>query len=98
MFRSILECEVNLKEKIVSDFVNNLKPNPLDYNLTTHTMKLKTDYLLLTKKLYEYLLHFGIMKIDPEVELSSIEKIHESQLPTYKVPEERMCSLKVSII
>ena len=98
MFRSILEWEVNLKEKIVIDFIQNLKPNPLDYSLTTHTMKLKTDYLLLTRKLYEYLLHFGILKMNPEVELSSIEKVHESQLPTYKIPEERKWSLKVSII
>lgn len=98
MFRSILECEVNLKDKIVADFINNLKPNPLDYNLTTHTMKLKTDYLLLTKKLYDYLLHFGVMKIDPEADLSRIDDANDSQLPTHKVADQATCSLQVSIM
>lgn len=96
MFRSILECEVSLKEKVVDDFIANLKPNPLDYNLTTHTMKLKTDYLLLVRKLYGYLLHWNILKLEKdEPKVDKPQEIHAE--PNRQIPEERRCNLKVSI-
>lgn len=97
MFRSILETEVNLKEKIVDDFLDNLKPNPLDYSLSTHTMKLKTDYLLLVRKLYGYLEHRGELNLGKEEEKQSLEKVPSTQKRDFKPKEIRRCSLTVSI-
>lgn len=92
-FKTILESEINLKSKIVDDFALNLKPNPLDYTLGTHTMKLKTDYLLLVTKLYGYLDHWGIL----EKEIEKVSKIPASQKITEKVIPQTVCSLKISI-
>ena len=87
MFRSILEREVNLKEKIVNDFTLNLKPNQLDYNLISHTMKLKIDYLLLVRKLYGYLLHWDILKLGEDQHEE--QKVREVPQPQIEIPEER---------
>lgn len=94
MFRSILEKEVSFKEKIVENFALNMKPNPLDYNLITHTMKLKTDYLMLVRKLYGYLIHWGILKLGEEVKEQEVKK----EIPQVHIPEERRCNLKIQII
>lgn len=96
MFKSILECEVNLKEKIVDNFVDNLKPNKLDFNLSSHTMKLKTDYLLLIRKLYGYLLHWDILKLNNDQPSSEQIMIHPDIIPQ-NFPEERKCNLNFSI-
>ena len=94
MFSNILEAEIKLKERIVDDFVYNLKPNPLDYNLTTHTMKNKTDYLLLVTKLYRYLDHSNLLRNLNEEESKSMPK---SELPTHKPSQGPSCTSKVLI-
>lgn len=94
MFKSILECEANLKEKIVDDFVANLKPNKLDYNLVSQTMKLKTDYLLLVRKLFGYLVHWGML----ETEERKVEPKEEQKTEVFEpIPEERKCNLSIKI-
>ena len=94
MFRNILEAEIKVKGIIVDDFVFNLKPNPLDYNLATHTMKLKTDYLLLVTKLYQYQDHSKLLQKPKDDEPRTIPR---SELPAYKPSNEPSCCLKVWI-
>jgi hypothetical protein len=83
-----------LKEKIVDDFVGNLKPNQLDYNLITQTMKLKTDYLLLIRKLFGYLMHWGILETEEHKVAAKEEQKTEVHEP---IPEERKCSVNIKI-
>lgn len=50
-FKTILEQELKIKEKIVQDFISNICQNSLDFNLNHHSMMLKIDFLLLIWKL-----------------------------------------------
>lgn len=98
MFKSILECEANLKEKIVDNFIDNLKPNPLDYNLITHTMKSRKDYLLLIRKLYGYLQHWDLLDSDIA---AKAEEVLEKNVPTVirelKPSLTKSCDLSIRI-
>ena len=69
LFKTILEDEIKVREKIVDDFCVKLKPNPLDWNLNNHTMKPKKDILVFTRKLLESLKLWGVLeKKDPIVD------------------------------
>lgn len=60
-FKTILQDELRVKDKIVKDFLNELAPNPLDCNLKSHTLKLKKDILVMTRKLLGCLKTWGII-------------------------------------
>ena len=61
LFRSILEGELKIKEKIVLDFINCMRVTDasqslqtLDVNLFTHSLRSHIDYALLLRKLCYY--------------------------------------------
>lgn len=61
MFRSILEHELKIKEKIVLDFINALRETDqnqnlqsLDVNLGSHSLRSHIDYVTLLHKLAFY--------------------------------------------
>ncbi len=61
LFRSILEHELKIKEKIVVDFIHNLREidsanqvQSLDVNLFTHSLKNHIDYATFLRKLANY--------------------------------------------
>ena len=61
IFRSLLEHELKIKEKIVVDFIKNLREvdaqqnlQTLDVNISTHQLKNQIDYIVLLRKLAAY--------------------------------------------
>lgn len=60
LFKSLLEHELKIKEKIVADFVCNMREsdtvkNPvLDVNLESHSFKNHLDYVVLLRKVVHY--------------------------------------------
>lgn len=61
LFRSILEHELKIKEKIVLDFINNLRELDqtqqllsLDVNLFSHSLRSHVDYIVFLRKLAWY--------------------------------------------
>ncbi len=61
LFKSVLEHELKIKEKIVSDFLLNLRETDqssqlqsLDVNLFTHSLRSHLDYTTLLRKLASY--------------------------------------------
>lgn len=61
LFRSILEHELKIKEKIVLDFIGNLRETDqsqhlqsLDVNLSTNSLRAHIDYVVLLRKLAHY--------------------------------------------
>jgi hypothetical protein len=61
LFKSVLEQELKIKEKIVNDFINNLRDSDqsqqvqsLDVNLFSHSLRNHIDYTLLLRKLAYY--------------------------------------------
>jgi ribosomal protein S21 len=90
----------------VDDFVGNLNPNQLDYNLNMQTMKLKTDYLLLIRKLFGYRMHWGILENEERRFAANEEQravvhvlIPEEQRTVVHmlIPEDPKCSLNINI-
>lgn len=78
LFRSILEHELKIKEKIVLDFILNLRETDhnqqlqsLDVNLFTHSLRSHIDYVVLLRKLaWYYELKSAIFKNGGEDEVS----------------------------
>jgi len=46
-FKTILEQELKIKDKIVKELVEKFSMNILDWNMNHHVMKLKIDFLVL---------------------------------------------------
>ena len=79
LFRSILEHELKIKEKIVLDFITNLRETDsaqqlqsLDMNLSTNSLRSHIDYVVLMRKLALYFeLKSGTKSIDERSETAS---------------------------
>ena len=60
LFKSVLEHELKIKEKIVEDFISNMKDGDmhqyksLDVNVISHSFKNHIDYVVLLRKLALY--------------------------------------------
>jgi C2 domain len=62
LFRSVLEHELKIKEKIVLDFLHNLRETDsvsqqlltLDVNLFSHSLRSQVDYTIMLRKLAQY--------------------------------------------
>jgi hypothetical protein len=63
LFRNILEQEIKLKEKIVTDFIKALPVNDFDINMASHSMRGQFDYVVLLRKLIGYHIAQGKFKM-----------------------------------
>ena len=85
MFRSILENELKIKEKIVIDFITNMRPTDgqqqlqtLDVNLFSHSLRSHIDYVVLVRRLAHYFEIRGTAQVTTErvnTQMSSEEDV-----------------------
>ena len=68
MFRAVLEGELKLKEKIITDFCDKLTINFLDFNGTSHSIHAQVDSFLLIRKLIDYLDVAGVLEKERELQ------------------------------
>ena len=65
---AVLEGELKLKEKIITDFCDKLTINFLDFNGTSHAIHAQVDSFLLIRKLIDYLDVAGVLEKERELQ------------------------------
>jgi hypothetical protein len=98
LFRSIMEHELKIKEKIVLDFINNLREvdqaqqvQSLDVNLFSHSLRSHIDYITLLRKMAFY---FELNKTDVSEERRHALPVDNSERVTLTIDLESGLRLK----